>query len=178
MRALTASLLVLALAVPAAAKSVEDTFAGKVMVSDKAYPTSSNSVSAYVKQIKKQSKKKFVENKEKQEWKIYYAAFFKKPVDDLAITMNIYDVSQKPARLVESYEQYLSERGQRVIIGKLNLPRTDTGYEANTKVRLDLEFNGKVIATSTFTIAGETKKYKGTVDFSEDEPAEGGEKKK
>jgi len=51
-------------------KGPEKVFAGKVIVSNKRFPTYAKSASAYVSAIKKQSKRDFQENKEDGTWKV------------------------------------------------------------------------------------------------------------
>ena len=55
-------------------------FAGKILTSDKKFPTSAKSAGAYTAALRKQSKNQFWEDKTKQTWKIHFAAFFKKQV--------------------------------------------------------------------------------------------------
>ena len=76
------------------AKKPEDVFAGRILISDKQFPSSSKSVGAYIGTLKKQSKDKLWENKEKSSWKVFYVAFFRKPLNDLEVTVKLFDVSQ------------------------------------------------------------------------------------
>ena len=80
-------------------------FLGKIVLSDKRIPTSAKSKSAYYKQLRKQSRDKFWENKETKQWKIHYAAFFKSPLNDLEVTVKIWDVTDKQRRMVAAYER-------------------------------------------------------------------------
>src|SRR5262245_42227246 len=159
------------LCVPAAAKKPEDVFGGQIKTSVSAFPLSSKSQGADVSKVRSQSKDRFWENKEKKEWIIYYAAFFKKPVNDLEVTLKTYDITTGAARMVESYEIYVESREQRVVTGRVNLKRGDDGsnYSPNSKIRLVLENRGRILAQSTFYIQGEGKRFTGKVEFTEDE---------
>src|SRR5262245_12997133 len=167
----TTTLSLFLAATATAAKKPEDVFGGRIMTSQNAYPLNSRSVNAYISQVRKQSKDRFWENKEKKEWIIYYAAFFKKPVNDLEVTLKTYDITTGAARLIESYEIYVESREQRVVTGRVNLKRGDDGsnYSANSKIRLVLENRGRILAQSTFYIQGEGKRFTGKVEFTEDE---------
>ena len=159
----------------ASAKKPEDVFGGKIILSDKPFPTESKSANAYIGAVKKASKDRFVETSDKKGWKIYYAAFFKKPINDLELTLKFYDVTDGGNRVVESYEQFLSQRGQRVIISNVKLTKWEGKYDPNSKILMVIESKGKVVAQGTFMILGEGKKFKGKVEFTEEEAA-GGEK--
>jgi hypothetical protein len=161
----------------AAAKKPEDVFGGRIMVSDKPYPLEAKSANAYIQTVKKQSKDRFQEDKEKTQWKIYYAAFFKKPVNDLEIKTTLYDITDGNQRFIDSWEEYLNDRGQRVVIGNLKLKRQDGKVNPNSKIMLVMESGGKIVASTQFYILGEGKKYTGKVEFSDEEtkaaPADG-----
>ncbi len=103
---IAAWLIALALCLPAAAEAgvVERAFKGKIVTSHKRIPTSSKSARLYVRKLKKQWKKKFRENKTTKQWKIHYAAFFRKPLNDLEVTVKLYDVTEGK-KLVAAFEQ-------------------------------------------------------------------------
>ena len=90
------------------------------------------------------------------------------------MTVKFYDVTDGGNRLVESYEQYLTERNQRVVIGTLKLKKWEGSYDPNSKILMVMESNGKTVAQASFFLIGEGKKYKGKVEFSEEE-TKGGE---
>jgi hypothetical protein len=163
-------LLVLPAATAHAKRQPADVFGGRIMTSEKSYPSSSRSTDAYISQVKKQSKDRFQEDKEKQEWRIYYAAFFKKPLNDMEIKVTVYDATDK--RFIASWEEYLTERGQRAIVGRMNLKREEGKLDANTKVLVVMESGGKIIASATIYVLGQAKKRSGRADFSEEDTKE------
>jgi len=152
-------------------KGVNKALAGKIITSNKRIPTSAKSQKAYTAKLKKMRKDRFIENKEKKEWKIYYAAFMKKPVGDLEVTIKLYDVTDGRKRVISSFEQYLSERGQMSIVSYLELERQY--FEPNRKILMTVEtYRGQVLASGTFRILGEVEKFSGKVDFTEEETKE------
>ena len=154
------------------ARKPEDVFAGKILTSDKRFPRSAKSPAQYVQKLKSQKKDRFVEDKEDKTWDIHYAAFFKRPVDSMEVTLMFYDVTTKGQRMVESYQQYLESRGERAIIGKLRLKRGDgtMGYNANSRILMVIkDGRRRVLASGRFTLIGEVKKNNGKVVFGEDE---------
>jgi hypothetical protein len=142
-------------------------FDGKVVTSTKRIPTSANSKQAYYAKLRKQSTTKFREDKEKKAWKVHFAAFFKQPLNDLEVTIRLYDVTDKQKHLKASFEQYLDGRGQTSVISHIDIEREQFGV--NRKILISVENRGRVLAQGTFDILGEAEKYSGKVDFSEEE---------
>ena len=68
-----------------AKKTPEKVFRGQILTSNKRFPTSAKSVSSYIQKLKKNKKTKFQEDKKTKSWKIYIAAFFRKPLNDLEV---------------------------------------------------------------------------------------------
>ena len=169
-------ILVLALGAHAEARKPEDVFGGKILVSAKPFPTQAKSAAAYVSALKKNSTDRIQEDKEKKQWRVFFAAFFKQPVNDLEISIRVYDITNGAKRLVDNFEQYLSSNTARAYVSDVKLARGDgaQGYDPNTKLLMVMESKGRTLAQTTFYIQGEAKKYKGVVDFSEDETKEGG----
>jgi hypothetical protein len=179
MRLVLASLTIfaaVALMAPAAhAKKPEDVFGGRIMCSEKTFPLESKSANEYISSVKKQSKDRFQEDKEKGQWKIYYAAFFKKPLNDLEIKVTIYDVTDGSQRFIDSWEEFLTERGQRVIVGNVKLKKQEGKVNPNSKILMVMESKGSTVATASFYILGEAKKFTGKVEFTDEEAAQKGE---
>src|SRR4051812_28838110 len=78
-----------------AQKGPEKAFAGKVMLSDKRFPSKAKSPDAYTAAVKKQSKTSFQEDKKTGAWKVYFAAFLRSPLDDLEYSVKLFDVTGK-----------------------------------------------------------------------------------
>jgi hypothetical protein len=173
LRSLTTFVLSLALGltlfarVAEAQKGPERTFGGKIMISDKKYPSYAKSVPAYVSQIKKQSKTKLWEDKAKGNWKVYFAAFFKRPLNDIEVVVKLYDVGGGGRQMLASFEQYLDQRGQYALLSNFTLERKQVGV--NKHVMIVLEVQGRTVATGKFDILGEEERYTGKVNFSDDD---------
>lgn len=160
--------LVAALAIPAAAHAGTP-FDGKVVTSAKRIPLSAKSKQAYYAKLRQQSAVKFQEDKEKKAWKVHFAAFFKQPLNDLEVTIRLYDVTDKQKHLKASFEQFLDGRGQTSVISHVDIDREHFGV--NRKLLISVENRGRVLAQGTFEILGEAEKYSGKADFTEEEAA-------
>src|SRR5688572_14111694 len=91
-------------------------FAGRIMLSDKRFPTQAKSLADFNAKIKRQSKVNFAENKAEKNWKIYFAGFLKAPLNDLEYLIKIYDVSGGRQQLLSSFEQFTDQRGQTALM--------------------------------------------------------------
>jgi hypothetical protein len=151
----------------ALAKSPEKVFKGQIITSTKHFPTSAKSPGEYIKKIKKAKATKFKENKETKSWKVYFAAFFRVPLNDLEVTVKLYDISSGRRHLITSFEQYTEGRGQKTLISHVKLEREYFGV--NKKILMTMETRKSLLAQGTFHILGEAEKLSGSVDFTDDE---------
>jgi MYXO-CTERM domain-containing protein len=150
----------------------ERVFGGKVLLSKKRFPNWARSVNTYIGKIKKQRAKKFWENKDKKEWKIHFMAFFKRPLDDMEVTIKLYDVTTPPKRMLSAFEQYL-DRCSTSYSSHMTLKREDFGV--NKEILITVGGRGNpVMASGKFKILGEAEKYTGKADFTADEPEAAG----
>jgi hypothetical protein len=158
-------------ATSAHARKPEDVFGGQILVSEQPFPTSAKSPEAYIDALKKQARDRIVEDKEAKQWRVFFAAFFKQPTNDLEISIHVFDVTNGGKRLVDTFEQYLANATMRAYVSDVKLRRGDgsSGYDPNTKILMVMESRNRVVAQATFYIVGEVKKYNGNVDFSEPE---------
>ncbi len=148
------------------AANPERVFRGQILTSKKRIPTSAKSPGAYVKKLRKAKSTKFQENKKTKSWKIYFAAFFRKPLNDLEVTVKLYDVTTGRRHLVNSFEQYTEGRGQKSLISSIKLEREYFGV--NKKIMIVMESRKSVLAQGTFHILGVAEKHSGSVDFTSD----------
>lgn len=173
-RSILMSLVALLLfAAPAAAQKPEKpnaAFAGRIMLSDKRFPASAKSLAAFNAQVNKQSKTSFFEDKDKK-WKIYFAGFLKTPLNDVEYIVKIYELTGSSKQLLATIEQFTDSRGQASLLSNMVLERKTIG--ANKELLITIENRGKVLASNKFKILGEREKFKGKVDFSEEEAAGG-----
>jgi hypothetical protein len=151
----------------AAAEDPNVVFAGKIMVSDKKFPSSAKSPSAYVAAIRKLAKSNFTEDKETHTWKIYFAGFLKSPLNDVEYIVKIVELSGKSSQVLATLEQYTDTRGEKTISSYLTLDKKVVGV--NKQLQMTMESKGKVLASAQFKILGEGEKFSGKVNFSDDD---------
>ncbi len=171
MRRILAVVMLLLVPVMAHARKPEDVFGGQILVSEQPFPTSAKSAEAYIDTLKKQSRDRIEENKEDKQWRVFFAAFFKQPLNDLEISVRVYDVTNGK-RLVDTFEQYLGSATMRAYVSNVKLKHGDgaSGYDPNSKLLMVMESRGRVVAQVTFFITGDVKKgAPAKVDFSEPE---------
>jgi hypothetical protein len=168
-----ASVLVIGMAFTArpAEADPNKAFNGQIMLSKKRFPLSAKSKAAYTAAIRKQSAKAFHEDKEKQQWKIYFAAFLKQPLNDVEYVVKFYEVGRGGQHLIGASEAFNDTRGQREIISNIVLDRKSFGV--NKELLMTIENRGKVYASGRFKILGQGERFTGKVDFSEEEAARG-----
>ena len=154
-------------AASAQAKSPEDVFRGQIITSAKRIPTSSKSQSAYIATLKKLKTTRFAEDEKKKQWKVHFAAFFRTPLNDLEVTIKIYDVSTGRQRLLTAFEQYMDRRGARSLTSHMTLDRDQFGVNRN--LMMVMENRGRILAAGRFAIVGQGEKYSGRVDFTAEE---------
>lgn len=145
-------------------------FAGRIMMSEKRFPTQAKSAAAYTAQIKKQSKSSFYEDKEKKAWTVHFIGFLKAPLNDVEYMVKIYELG-RGQQLLTSFEQFTDERGQKTLTSKVILERKSFGV--NKELLITMESKGKVLASGRLKILGEGDKFTGKVNFSDEEAAKG-----
>lgn len=155
------------LATPALANDPNRVFKGKIMLSAKRFPLTAKSKAAYTAAIRKQSASTFKENKEKQQWKIYFAAFLSRPLNDVEYMIKFYDVTSGPQQLLGASEAFSDSRGQTTIVSNIVLEKKSFGV--NKRLLMTIENKGKIYASARFKIVGEGERFTGKVDFSEEE---------
>jgi hypothetical protein len=149
-------------------------FAGKIMMSEKRFPTHAKSASAYTAAIKKQSKTSFWEDKANQSWKIHFIGFLKAPLNDVEYVVKIYELSGRQQRLLSTFEQFTDERGQKTLVSSVVLQKKQFGV--NKELLMTMESRGgKTLAAGRFKILGQGERFTGKVDFTEEEAAGGGD---
>jgi len=163
--------VILALGLPAEARDPEDVFKGQIITSAKRIPTKASSKSAYISTLKRQKTSRFYENKSTKSWKVYYTAFFRRPLDSLEVTVKIYDLSGGGKHMLTAFEQYMDKRGARSITSNVTLNRDDFGVNKN--LMMTVESNGSILSATRFAILGEGEHYTGQVNFSEEEAPKG-----
>jgi len=149
------------------AKNPEDVFRGQIITSAKRIPTSSKSKAAYIATLRKLKTTRFQEDREKKQWKVHFAAFFRSPLNDLEVTIKIYDISTGKQHLLTAFEQYMDKRGARSVTSQMTLEREHFGVNKN--LMMVMENRGRILAAGRFAIVGQGEKFSGQVDFTEEE---------
>lgn len=112
------------IAMPTAfAQTPEKKFAGKIIVSEKRFPSRFDSDAAMIKHMKKVNTHELFASGE-SEWEFEYMAFLKKPVGTLQAAVTFYDVST-PGRetLIDTYTFYPDKTSHKIINGFQRLSR-------------------------------------------------------
>ncbi len=159
--------LVMLVGGPALAGDPNQVFRGKIMLSKKRFPLTAKSKNAYIAAVRKQSGSNFHENKEKGTWKIYFAAFLKKPLNDVEYVIKFYELGRGTQQLLGASEAFSDERGQKTIVSNITLEKKAFGV--NKQLLMTIENKGTVYASARLKILGEGEHFTGKVDFSEDE---------
>jgi hypothetical protein len=166
---LISSLLMVGLLATPAIADPNKVFKGKIMLSTKRYPLTAKSKSAYVAAVRKQSTTNFREDKSNGTWKIYFAAFLSKPLNDVEYVIKFYELGRGTQQLLGASEAFNDERGQKTIVSNITLEKKSFGV--NKQLLMTIENKGNVYASARFKILGEGERFTGKVDFSEEEAA-------
>jgi hypothetical protein len=154
--------------------SPEDLLKGRIIISDKRLPTSWNSVSSYVQQLKALNKESLWYDKKSGKLTVQYAAFFARPVNDVQVMLTLTDITRGAHTQKATTEQFLS-KGDRVLFNAVEFDKED--IEGNKKYLMTIATRGQVIAQGTFILREEGPHYSGKVTFSEDETKPSGNTK-
>ncbi len=165
-------LLALVLGSVAAAKGPvpEDSLKGRIIISDKRLPTSWNSVSSYVSQLKGLNKGSLWYDKKTGKLTIQYAAFFAQPVNDVQVMLVLYDITGGAHQQKVTSEQFMT-KGDRVLFNSVIFDKED--ISGNRKYMMTIEDRRRVIASGTFILREEGPHYSGSVSFTDDETKTG-----
>lgn len=144
----------------------ERVFAGKVLASDKRFPTRADSERAFVKKIRERARDRIREDEDNERWRIYFASFFDRPLNDLEVTIRLYDVTSGEKQFITSFQQFVQRRGLRSLISQVTLDRPR--FDPNRRILMVMENRGRVYAQGAFYIVGKVDQGSGDVDFTDD----------
>ena len=144
----------------------EDYLKGRVLISDRSFPMSWNSVSSYVSTLKSMNKGTIWYDKKTGKATVQYAAFFAQPVNDVQVMLNLIDVTNGAHVQKVSTEQFM-EKGKRVLFNSVVFDKED--IEGNKKYLLTIEDRRRIIASGTFILRVEGPHYSGKVTFTDDD---------
>jgi hypothetical protein len=166
---LSAVLLIMMAGSTAMAGDPNQVFKGKIMLSTKRFPLTAKSKDSYISAVRKQSTSNFQENKADGTWKIYFAAFLSKPLNDVEYVIKFYELGGGTQQLLGASEAFNDERGQKTIVSNIKLEKKSFGV--NKQLLMTIENKGQVLASARFKILGEGERFTGKVQFSEEEAA-------
>jgi uncharacterized protein (TIGR03382 family) len=158
---------------PAVGK-VERALGGQIITSKKDFPGGDfDSAQAYIGKIKSQKDTKFWEDKATKSWKVYFAAFFKTPVDELEVQIRLTDITNGASTQITKFAQDLDFRCETSIISNMKLERESFGV--NKKIQITMETSrGSRLAVGVFEILGEAEKFSGKAVFTDEDTREEG----
>ena len=165
----SAVLLITLVGSSAVAGDPNQVFKGKIMLSTKRFPLTAKSKDAYISAVRKQSMSNFQENKANGTWKIYFAAFLSRPLNDVEYVIKFYEIGAGGQQLLGASEAFNDERGQKTIVSNIKLEKKAFGV--NKHLLMTIENKGVVYASTRFKILGEGERFSGKVNFSEEEAA-------
>lgn len=144
--------------------------AGRVITSKKRFRRKASSRGALIASWWRQHTRTFWEDKKRKRWKIYYAVLFGRRINDLEVTVELYDIT-KTKKFLDSFSLWLAKRGEKSVTSTLKLKRNDDGkFRANSKILLKVvDSRKRTLATTWFKIKGKVKKFSGKVSFTEAE---------
>ena len=137
-----------ALAVPAVAQAEEHPFAGRIVTSNKRIASTDKAT------LEKQHQTRFYQDAESGQWHIHYAAFFKRPLKDLEVTIKVYDVTDKRSALKGTYKG-TPGRGQTHLISYLKLDREKFGV--NRRILMVVDRGKDRLAETQFELKAPAK---------------------
>jgi len=162
-------LIVLAWLLPASAswaRRPEDVFQRQIVITTQRFPMRFSSEGAMTSFLKKHRKKDLWPKKDGT-WQFEFMCFFATPLNDLQVNVKFFDLTEGNKRFVNAYDQFTSDRGQRILVSSLSLEKPQ--FAPNRKYEMVVSNRGRSLASTTFTLRGEGPNYSGKVEFSDQE---------
>jgi len=148
------------------AKKPEDVFRKQIVVSAKRFPMRFSSDGAMVSFLRDNRKKELWPEKDGT-WKFEFMCFFASPLNDLQVSVKFFDLTEGNKRFVNAYDQFTSERGQRILASNIVLEKPQ--FNVNRKYRMVVTNRGQELAETTFVLRGQGPNFSGKVEFSDEE---------
>ncbi len=148
-----------------------DTADAGIITSKKRFRRKASSKSALIRGWWGQQTRTFWEDTKKKRWKIYFAVIFSRRVNDLEVTVELYDVTRGRSKFLDSFSLWLAKRGEKSVTSILKLPRDDDGkFRANSKIQMRVvDGRKRTLARTWFKIKGKVKRHSGKVSFTVEE---------
>lgn len=91
---------------------------------------------------------------------------FNRPPGDLEFHALFYDVTDGPRDFIREMSVFTSDRSQRTVLHRINLPRPT--FEPNKRIEMVVTLRRQEIGSTRFEIQGEEIRHSGMVDFSDE----------
>jgi len=153
---------------PDAGDVVANALKGKVYLTAKRAPTRFPNASAWIRFLQANRKEHiWPEKNNKKQWRFEFMAFWARPLNDLEVTVKIYDVTDV-RRLVVGDSFYLPQKGQRLLAANMTLDQPR--FEVNRKYEMRVtDARQQQLAATKFWLRGEKERYSGKVTFSDED---------
>jgi hypothetical protein len=99
-----------------------------------------------------------------REWRANAVFAFNRPPGDLEFHALFYDVTDGPRDFVREMSVFVSDRSQRTVLHRLNLPRPT--FEPNKRIEMVVTLRRREIGRTRFQLIGEEVRHTGQVDFT------------
>lgn len=154
---------------PDAGDAVANALKGKVYLTAKRAPTRFPNASAWIRFLQANRKEHiWPEKNNKKQWRFEFMAFWARPLNDLEVTVKIYDITDPVRRLIVGDSFYLPQKGQRLLAANMTLdaPR----FEVNRKYEMRvMDARQQQLASTKFWLRGEKERYSGKVTFTDED---------
>ena len=100
-----------------------------------------------------------------REWRANAVFAFNRPPGDLEFHALFYDITDGPRDFVREMSVFVSDRSQRTVLHRMNLPRPT--FEPNERIEMVVTLRRREIGRTRFRILGEEEQHSGQVDFTE-----------
>jgi hypothetical protein len=153
---------------PDAGDVVANALKGRVFLTAKRAPTHFPNASAWIRFLQANRKEHiWPEKNNKKQWRFEFMAFWARPLNDLEVTVKIYDVTDV-RRLVVGDSFYLPQKGQRLLAANMTLDQPR--FEVNRKYEMRVtDARQQQLAATKFWLRGEKERYSGKVTFSDED---------
>lgn len=102
-----------------------------------------------------------------RQWRANAVFSFNQPPGDLEFHALFYDVTNGPRNFVREMSVFVSDRTQRTVLHRINLPRPT--FAPNKRLEMVVTLRRQEIGRTNFEIVGEEVRHSGQVDFTTDE---------
>lgn len=164
---------------PAGAVKPEKKFKGKIIISEKRFPSRFDSDNQFVRHMKKVDTRKLTAEGE-DDWTFHYMAFLPEPVSTLKATVTYYDVTNPgQKKMVDTFSFYPGDREDKIVAGYAKLSPDKFDPRRKYLMEFSRGYGQQPLARTHLTLRRKGgKKETGVVDFTKPDKGEKKEAKK